>query len=151
MPTLAELSGLRPPPAAQGQSLRPLLAASNGGGVRADAWKPRPVISEKQPMGGTDHPGAGESYAIADGGWKLIQNVARPPGKPEFELFAFLEDPLDQKNVAAEHPDVVTRLAKALDAWRQQARAARLASDSEATKGLSQEQLERLRSLGYVR
>ena len=54
-------------------------------------------------------------YAIVDGDWKLIQNVIRPPDKPEFELFDFYKDPLDQKNVAAEHPDVVARLAKGLD------------------------------------
>ena len=47
-----------------------------------------------------------------DGGWKLIQNVVRPPEKPEFELFDFYKDPLDQKDVAAAHPDVVARLAR---------------------------------------
>jgi uncharacterized sulfatase len=150
-PTLAELCGLAPPQAAQGRSLRPLLGAPGAGGVQAAAWKPRPVISEKQPMGEADHPNASESYAIVEDGWKLIHNVARPPGKPEFELYRFVEDPLDQRNLAGEHPKRVARLARALEAWRQQARAARLPPDSEAAQGLSAEQLERLRSLGYVR
>lgn len=150
MPTLLELSGLAPPKDVQGQSLRPLLVAS-GGGVKAAGWERRPLVAEKQPMGTGDHPGDSESYAIIDGGWKLIHNVARPPEKPEFELFDFLKDPLDQKDVAAQQPDVVARLSKAVGAWRQVAAAARLKPDSEATKGMSREQLEHLRSLGYVR
>ena len=96
-------------------------------------------------------PNVAEMYSIMDGGWKLIQNVKRPPGKPEFELFDFYKDPLDQKDVAAQHPDVVARLARGLDGFRATARAARLKPDSESTKGMSQEQLEQLRSLGYVK
>jgi arylsulfatase A-like enzyme len=149
MPTLLELSGLKPPEAIQGQSLRPLLA---GGGVAAaSGWTRRPAVSEKQPSGDSDFPQAAESYAIADGNWKLIHNVARPPDKPEFELFDFYKDPLDQKNVAAEHADVVERLGKTLDAWHRMALQARLKPDSEETKGMTAEQLERLRSLGYVK
>jgi arylsulfatase A-like enzyme len=150
MPTLVELAGLRMPEGAQGQSLRPLLAPPVDG-VRAEGWKRRPVVAEKQPMGGAEHPGASESYAIIEDGWKLIHNVARPPDRPELELFDFLKDPLDQRNLAAEHPERVERLARALGAWRQYAQTARLKPDSEAAKELSREQLERLRSLGYVR
>jgi arylsulfatase A-like enzyme len=152
MPTLLDLSGLRVPPAAQGQSLRPLFGVAPGGAVVAagDAWKKRPVIAEKQPIGREMFPNRSESYAVMDGGWKLIQNVVRPPETPEFELFDFYQDPLDQKNVAAEHPDVVARLTRALDGFRNMARGAKLKPDSESTKGMTQEQLEQLRSLGYV-
>ena len=48
-------------------------------------------------------------------------------------------------------PEVVQRLAKLVAGWRQMAIAARLKADAETTKGLTQEQLQRLRSLGYVR
>ena len=146
MPTLLDLSGVPLPAGVQGQSMRPLLTKEAGGG-----WKRRPPIAEKQPMGGTDFPEASESYAIMDGNWKLIHNVTRPPEKPEFELFDFYQDPLDQKNVAGEHPDVVDRLGKMLDGWHQMAAAAKLKPDSELTKGMSKEQLEQLRSLGYVK
>jgi arylsulfatase A-like enzyme len=146
MPTLLELAGVPVPAGLQGQSLRPLLA----GGAAAGTWKRRPVFAEKQPLGGKDYPSAAESYAIMDGDWKLVHNVARPPEKPEFELFDFYKDPLDQKDVAAGHPDVVKRMSGVLDQWQQAAKAARLKPDSEATKGLSKEQLEQLRSLGYV-
>jgi arylsulfatase A-like enzyme len=146
MPTLLESSGIPIPQAAQGHSLRPLL--SNG---QSGKWTPRPAVAEKQPMGSPDFPSAAVSYAIVDSPWKLIHNVVRPPGKPEFELYEFLRDPRDQTDLAAQHPEVVARLAKALESWRSAARAARLAPDSSAAAGLTTEQLEKLRSLGYVK
>jgi len=149
MPTLVEFAGLAPPQGVQGRSLGPLLVAgapATSGGARPD----RPIFAEKQPQGRKDYPGASESYAIIEGEWKLVQNVARPPEKPEFELFAFYKDPLDQKDLAPANPDVVKKMAGMLDQWRQKTKAARLKPDSEATKGLSKEQLEQLRSLGYV-
>jgi arylsulfatase A-like enzyme len=144
MPTLLDLCGLRAPKAAQGQSLRPLF--SPGGG-----WKARPAIAERQPLGGAEFPGAAETYAIVDGGYKLIHNVVRAPEKPEFELFDFDKDPLDQKDLAAEKPEIVQGLLKRLDVWHRAATAARLPPDSETTQGMSAEQLEQLRSLGYVK
>ncbi len=146
MPTLLESSGIAVPQAAQGHSLRPLLA--NG---QAGKWTPRPAIAEKQPMGSPDFPSAAVSYAIVDSPWKLIHNAVRPPGKPEFELYEFLRDPRDQADVAAQHPEVVARLARALESWKSAASAARLAPDSSAAAGLTTEQLEKLRSLGYVK
>ena len=60
-------------------------------------------------------------------------------------------DLLDQQNVSAEHADVVQRLSKVLNGWHQMALAAKLKPESEATKGMSAEQLRKLRSLGYIR
>jgi arylsulfatase len=153
MPTLLEASGLQVPAEAQGQSLRPLLTAPGGAGVAAanGGWKRKPLVSEKHPFGSKEFPGKSESYAIVEGNWKLIRNVVRPEGAPEFELYDFYQDPHDQKDVAAEHPDVVTRLAKMLEGWKRMAEQARLKSDAETTKGMTADQLERLRSLGYVR
>jgi arylsulfatase A-like enzyme len=150
MPTLLELSGLPAPEGIQGQSLTPLMREAGDG----RNWKPRPAITEKaitdqQAPGPPPHDT--EIYAINDGQWKLVHNRARPRGGPEFELYDFVKDPLNKTDVAAEHPEVVARLAKALEGWRQMAAAARLESDTEATKTLSPEQLQRLRSLGYVR
>jgi arylsulfatase A-like enzyme len=149
MPTLLDLSGLRVPAVAQGQSLKPLFAGSAGAAAKG-GWKKRPAIAERYPLGRLGFASTNELYAIMDGDWKLIQNVVRPPEKPEFELFDFYKDPIDQKNVAADHPEVVARLSRALDGFRNMARGARLKPDSESTKGMTKEQLEQLRSLGYV-
>lgn len=146
MPSLLEASRIAAPPGIQGQSLMPLL--TNG---RSGAWSPRPAIAEKNPMAESGFPGASVSTAIVDGDWKLIHNVVRPEDKPEYELFAFWGDPLDHENVAERNPAVVARLAKALEAWRRAADEARLKPDGQATEGMTSEQLEKLRSLGYVK
>ena len=147
MPTLLDLSGLEHPAGMQGQSLVPLLRPAAGG----RAWTRRPVILEKQPMGEAEHPEASELYGIIDGSWKLVHNKVAPNDRPEFELYDAAKDRLDSNNVAAAHPDVVQRLAKVLNGWHTMAAAARLKPDTETTKALSAEELQRLRSLGYVK
>jgi hypothetical protein len=52
--------------------------------------------------------------------------------------------------VAASHPDVVSRLAKELAAWRAAPIRARFKPDSATAGALGKEELERLRSLGYI-
>ena len=156
MPTLLEASGLALPEGIQGQTLMPLYAATgNGNGSNGNGWRARPAITEKARTSpaavGAPPPNDTESYAITDGQWKLIHNTLRPRGGPEFELYDFVEDPLDRTDVAAQHPEVVARLAKALDGWKQMAVAARLKPDAEGVKNLSPEQLQRLRSLGYIK
>jgi hypothetical protein len=106
---------------------------------------------EKQPMGAPEYPEAAQAYAIIDGPWKLVHNTVCPAGQPEFELYEFQKDRFDRNNVAADHPDIVQRLAKALDGWHAMATAARLKPDAETTQGLSAEELQRLRSLGYIK
>lgn len=148
MPTLLDLSDLPHPAGLQGQSLEPFLCADAGTGGR---WKRRPVFMEKQPQGGPDFPSKLEAYAISDGEWKLVHNMVRPPDRPEFELFEFQRDPLDQRDLASQHPEVVQRLAAALDGWHTTAVAARLEADADKANALSAEDLQRLRSLGYIR
>jgi arylsulfatase A-like enzyme len=158
MPTLLEISRLKVPAQAQGRSFLSLLAPGrrrDGGDVRADApgWVDRPAITEKasttEPMGAPP-PQDTESTSIVAGGWKLIHNTKRPEGKPEFEVYDHANDPLDRTDVAAGHPDVVQDLAKKLESWRKMAATAKLKPDAETAKSLSKEELERLRSLGYI-
>jgi arylsulfatase A-like enzyme len=140
------LNGIAPPAGIQGQSLVPLLTGLG-------QWNKRPAVSEKlkTASAGAPPPLDTESFAIVDGDWKLVHNTARHDGDPEFELYDFIKDPLNKTNVAAQHADVVARLSKQLEGWHQMTKAARLKPDSETTKSLSPEQLQRLRSLGYVR
>ena len=144
MPTLLDLSGIAPPGGMQGRSLRPLLAPGGG------RWEARPAFAEKQPNGGHDDRAATEIYAIVDSRFKLIRNVVADAGRAEFELFDVQADPFDQRNLATSNPGEVARLTRVLDAWQRAARAARLRPDGEAAKDMTAEQLEHLRSLGYV-
>jgi arylsulfatase A-like enzyme len=142
-PTLLELSGLAVPPTMQGQSLVPLL--QDGG-----RWRRRPAISERQKSAATRDPLTANSTAIVWEGWKLIRNAERPPDRPEYELFDHREDPLNFVNVADQHAEKVAELSKLLDSWRLWVEDRRLPTDAELTQGVSGEELERLRSLGYV-
>jgi arylsulfatase A-like enzyme len=161
MPTLIELSHLAPPKGIQGQSLLPLIAAAKQAGssdpaklrpiAESHGWKYRPAFSEKAltPHTGGPRPYDTESYAIVYDGWKLIHNSKRADGTPEFELYDHKADPLDRKNVAAEKPDIVQRLTPVLEERRRTAIAAALPKSTSTTK-MSAEELQRLRSLGYV-
>ena len=80
----------------------------------------------------------------------MIHNRINPNGKPEFGLFDHRRDPLNMKNVAEENPKVAQELAQEIDAWHKEAEAARLDSVAGDQQRLGAEELERLRSLGYI-
>ncbi len=160
MPTLLALSHLEVPDSVQGQSLLPLVSAAargmEGPALREEAvklgWEPRPAIAEKARTSEgsiSPPPHHTESLAIVLDGWKLIYNPYREEGHPEFELFNRSEDPLDQRNLAESHPEIVQTLKEKLDAWKEMAEAAQL-PDVEDVEGLDPEELKRLRSLGYI-
>lgn len=156
MPTLLEMSGLAGPEGMQGRSLVPLLAGSPAAaGVQAaEAGGSRFAIAEKatieeEGIGGPPPHDTG-SLAITQDGWKLIHNHTRRQGTPEFELYHQDADPLNLTDLAAQHPERVAEMKAVLDAWQEKALAARLVADSEAERSMSQQELERLRSLGYV-
>lgn len=149
MPTILEMSHLPVPAAAQGQSLVPLLA-----GERSRPWRQRPVICEKlrtEEAAGAPPPQDTESLAFMAGDWKLIHNLERHAGTPEFELYHRRQDPRERQNLAQRNPEVVKRLAGELAAWRRKALAARPKPDAETAKSLRPEDVERLRSLGYLK
>jgi arylsulfatase A-like enzyme len=161
MPTLLELSHLEVPKNVQGQSLLPLMAAARQAGsgdpvkirpvAESHGWTHRPALSEKALTQGTGgpRPYETESYAIVYDGWKLIRNSKRLDGTPEFELYDHKKDPLDRKNVAGENQEIVKRLTGMLEERRQAAIAAALPATNANTK-MSAEEMERLRSLGYI-
>ena len=93
-----------------------------------------------------------DAFSIVLDGWKLVHNVRVPDGVevPELELYDHRADPLNQKNVAEENPEIVERLAEQLDAWHKWALENQLPTDDAAAESMSSEELEKLRSLGYV-
>jgi arylsulfatase A-like enzyme len=148
MPTLLELSRLEVPVRVQGQSLLPLLAEAEPGAL---GWTDRPAFAERAlaPVAFDPNESEVESWAVVEDGWKLIKNGHRPEGHPEFELFDHRKDPLNLENVADDHPEVVARLAATLEAWHKEALASRVAVDAEEAE-VSEDELEKLRALGYV-
>ncbi len=152
MPTILELSGLPVPAGAQGQTLTPLLTADEEDTVSSE-WVIRPAVSEEHLRSTGRERDQHASFALVLGGWRLIHNTKTPeedPG-PEFELYNHEADPLALHDIADEHPDVVERLAAELTRWERRMEVARLPSDEELSSTLSSDELERLRSLGYLR
>jgi hypothetical protein len=115
-------------------------------------WKPRPAVAERAhaPIASDGEVDVDvDSLAVVDGRWKLVWNTSRPDLKPEYELFDHRQDPLDLNDVAPQHPEVVERLADYLVKWRDAALAARVDAETAAEE-LSPEEIETLRSLGYI-
>ena len=144
MPTILTLSGLPIPEVAQGQTLTPLLGMQRAEDD-ADAWVARAVVSEEHVRRAEDDY---ESYAVLLDGWRLVRDVQPEDG---FELYDHATDPLAINDVAADHPDVVERMSREYDRWKQRSEQASLPSDEDLESTLSAEELQRLRSLGYVR
>ncbi len=155
MPTVLALSRLHAPETSQGQSLLPLIqSAEKGGtsdGVRdaavAMGWRVEPAVSENVTVGDDKL----RATALLSGEWRLIHNTFIPEGdgRPEYELFHYAEDPLNLKNLAAERPEIVTRLQAELAEWRESVKAGQLSRDN-STEGMSPAEIERLKSLGYL-
>lgn len=156
LPTVLQLSRLPIPDGAQGQSLLPLMAAARDTnlGVAAVAdtamemgWRPEPGIAENVTVGDDKL----RATALISGDWRLIHNTFVPQGeeRPEYELFFDAEDPMNLRNLAEEKPDVVKRLKGELEEWRQAVELNKL-SPEDSTEGMSPQEVERLKSLGYV-
>jgi len=65
-------------------------------------------------------------------------------------LFDLHADPGEQRNVAAENPQVVQRMAVALDEWLDECGSFAALSDTGAQVGLDEETLRQLEGLGYL-
>jgi arylsulfatase A-like enzyme len=105
LPTLLEACGVQPPPGLDGRSVLAQL--------RGDPVEPSPRTLFFQWHRG-DQPEPGRSCAAVESRWKWLRPGA--PADPGM-LFDLLADPGETKDVAAEHPREVERLAAAYAAW----------------------------------
>lgn len=119
-PTLLELAGAALPNNLDGRSLLPVLRSESA---------PDP----QRPVFAIYHNSGIRSVRIGD--WKLIRNYSAEPyrehapvtlkqtGKryprPPIELYDLSKDPHELHNIAALHPDVVTRMDTILNQWMQ--------------------------------
>ncbi len=119
LPTLAELAGADVPAEVrsrwEGRSLVPLLE-----NPEAD-WPERFLFTHvgRWPRGADPDQ---YKYANCAVRWKRYHMVSvpgqsKPGATPNWELFDLEKDPGEQTNLAAQHPDVVQKLAQAYDAW----------------------------------
>ncbi len=122
----------------QGRSLVPLLTGGETSGHAPPVYLHRrhyePGIIGRVPV-------RGEKFAIRDGDWKYIMGT----DEGTRELFDLSRDPHERRNLQDAEPERAADLARRLAAWRSTHERPDLPQGE-----LSEEDLERLRSLGYV-
>jgi arylsulfatase A-like enzyme len=113
-PTVLDACGVARPARVQfdGRSLLPLLR-----GDKVD-WPDRTLYFQWHRG---DEPQLYRAFAARSQRYKLVQPLgagASPlPKDPPFLLYDMADDPLEQKDVAARHPEVVARMRKGYEAW----------------------------------
>jgi len=138
-PTVLEFVGLPRNPAAEGVSLMPAIL---GTGRLAN----RPVFALAMWPAGHIRSGV-DSFALRDNGLKLIWNSADWFGEvrqpPREELYDTLTDPEETSNMIADAPpSTLAELRKRLVEWRSRI--------TPSGRGLSERELQKLRTLGYL-
>ncbi len=135
MPTVLEMSGLRPDERMRGRSLVPLLHGRSG---ELDDFE---LCLESCVWGSVRKGVMSERY-------KLIHDLSND----SYELYDLAEDPREQHNVMrlVDTPEV-DRLTKRLDAFTEMSLSAMAGHAGEdAASGLSPEVRDRLRDMGYI-
>jgi arylsulfatase A-like enzyme len=157
LPTLLDLLDLPAPEVAMGQSLAPLLLGQAG-------WEPRPVILEEFPDRNAGDNVDQQTWKlrglieVVDGRWGASLEINPDPKRPEDRrrpvpllLYDLWNDPMCLRSLHEQHPDLVEKYTKFLEAqWAaDQALAQRFSRSGNVA--LTPEQLQMLRSLGYIR
>jgi choline-sulfatase len=151
LPTVLDLAGLPRPGTAQGRSLAPLLLGKKG-------WSPRPVLFDEFYSDGKYLFG---SIEVIDGryGASLMIDARPDDGKGRRDhlrpapllIFDVQKDPHALRSIHGERPDLVAKYSKLLGRlWKENlALAPRFTREGEIP--MRREEVERLRSLGYLR
>jgi arylsulfatase A-like enzyme len=156
LPTILDLTDLPMPEVMQGQSLAPLLLGEQG-------WEPRPVILDEFEVDRDTGEFRGRIEVIDERwGASLVINGGialrdRLPGVQPLQrsvpllLYDLWNDPECLHSLQEKRPDLVEKYTKFLEAqWKAHQALAQHFTRSEESP-LTPEQLETLRSLGYIR
>ena len=130
VPSILDVLGIEIPDAVQGESLLPYVMGENDESLPS-------YVETTYP---TDFFGWSSLTGLIDGGWKYIR-------APKPELYDLREDPTEAKNLVEIKKDMTRFMAKKLDRIIEE----NLREIDAASLELSQEELERLRSLGYIK
>lgn len=161
LPTLLELLGLQPPGCVDGRSMLPEL---RGQELRVQGF--HQTAQQRTGASGPERQAFSEYgdtriHTLVDGRFKLITNpdreaVACMKGLPvgfypigEVELYDLAADPLEKNDVAAQHPEVVSRLLAALEE-RKASRCHAVPESAGQSREIPAEVKEQLEALGYV-
>ena len=148
-PTVLDLVGIRSEEIFQGQSLAP-LARGLPFARKAAVMASRFAHPNARATGFVPEYRTG-TFARIDAEWKLIyRDQAEKVGLDRVELFDRRADRRETKNVAAQHPEVVTRLMADVSQWIEGQKQVRKLLGPGGRATLDPQALERLRSLGYL-
>ena len=149
LPTVLDLVGLPKGEHLVGQSLAPLLQGREG-------WEPRPVLLEETMIDRE----TGEVWGlieVIDGRWGAglqIGNYSEDESPPTEEerllVYDLWHDPFCQQNVNEERPDLVKKYRDLLEQRFREHQAVAKDFPREDQLSLGNDQLEQLRSLGYL-
>jgi len=152
LPTILGLAGVDPPPGLAGVDLTDVLAGRDAGSaLLADrAIFPavlRPAFREQRPL----------RRVVLAGGWKYIEGHENFGDEQGF-LFDLGSDPAERQNLRTERPGAWEEMAARAGAWAAGLRppgavhqeTGEPLSGDEGDVELSEEELEKLRGLGYV-
>jgi arylsulfatase A-like enzyme len=150
MATILDLAGVEAPPTLQVGSLAPLAAgaADGGGPVLAENTKMTAMGAPERALADDPQMQGDRRYrALRDGSLKLVET-----SRGERFLYDLAADPDESRDLAAERPDDVARLAARLEEIR--AALGLPALDADLAAGVAPEldpaTRERLKQLGYV-
>jgi arylsulfatase A-like enzyme len=139
LPTLLELLDVPLPKSPlAGRSLIPLMRGGRGARL-----EPRGLLAEVSLYAGSVH----STYRL--GRFKLFEH-REPGGAPARSLFDIEADPNETVNLADRYPRVVEEYARALREERRAALALRMQLGEPERVDLNEDDLTRLRALGYV-
>jgi arylsulfatase A-like enzyme len=110
-PALLAACGVATDNALDGRDFGPLLAGEGAG------WPDRTLFFQWHRG---DEPEKFRAFAARGPRYKLVQAAGTQPGdkwQPKYELFDIRADPFEEKDLAAEKPEVVAGLKKEYEAW----------------------------------
>jgi len=129
-PTLVELAGLTIPDEFQGRSLVPILSGET---------------TELNEMAYSEEDYEDSRY-VMDSVIKWPYKLISYPTFGIFELFDLAVDPMEQTNLATQHPELVTSMMSEIATWKN----SQVTLTSEGIADIDEGTTEQLKSLGYI-